>query len=43
MGLPRGGRLRRFASIADLIGQIGCDERQHKDESLARLAAPRLR
>jgi hypothetical protein len=33
----------RFASIADLIRQIGCDERHHKDESLARLAAPRLR
>jgi len=33
----------RFASIADLVRQIGCDERQHKNESLARLIAPRLR
>ncbi len=32
-----------FASIADLIRQIGCDERQHKQESLVRLAQPRLR
>jgi ubiquinol oxidase len=33
----------RFASVADLVRQIGCDERQHKNESLARLAEPRLR
>jgi ubiquinol oxidase len=32
-----------FANIADLVRQIGCDERHHKDESLARLAEPRLR
>lgn len=32
----------RFASVADLIRQIGCDEREHKQESLARLAEPRL-
>jgi ubiquinol oxidase len=32
----------RFASIADLIRQIGCDERAHKEESLARLTEPRL-
>jgi ubiquinol oxidase len=31
-----------FASVADLIRQIGCDERAHKEESLALLAAPRL-
>ena len=31
-----------FASVADLIRQIGCDERAHKEESLARLAEPRL-
>ena len=32
-----------FASVADLVRQIGCDERHHKDESLARMAEPRLR
>jgi ubiquinol oxidase len=32
-----------FASVADLVRQIGCDERRHKDESLARMAEPRLR
>jgi ubiquinol oxidase len=39
---PEAAGYGRFASIADLVRQIGCDERQHKDESLARLAAPRL-
>jgi hypothetical protein len=29
--------------VADLVRQIGCDERHHKDESLARMAEPRLR
>jgi hypothetical protein len=33
----------RFASVADLVRQIGCDERQHKEESLARMTEPRLR
>lgn len=32
-----------FASVADLVRQIGCDERRYKDESLARMAEPRLR
>ena len=32
----------RFASQADLFRQIGYDERVHKDESLAWLAAPRF-
>jgi ubiquinol oxidase len=40
---PEAASYGHFASIADLVRQIGCDERQHKDESLARLAAPRLR
>lgn len=31
-----------FGSVADLIRQVGCDEREHKEESLARLAEPRL-
>jgi hypothetical protein len=39
---PEAAGYGRFASVADLIRQIACDERQHKDESLARLAAPRL-
>ena len=43
VGLPRGSRYGRFASVAELVRQIGCDERQHKDESLARMAEPRLR
>jgi ubiquinol oxidase len=33
----------RFASLADLFRQIGCDERAHKLESLARMAEPRFR
>ncbi len=40
---PEAADYGRFASVADLIRQIGCDERHHKDESLARLAEPRLR
>jgi hypothetical protein len=32
----------QFASLADLFRQIGYDERVHKEESLARLAAPRF-
>lgn len=40
---PEAAGYGRFASVADLVRQIGCDERQHKDESLARLAEPRLR
>ncbi|HEY2443145.1 MAG TPA: alternative oxidase [Streptosporangiaceae bacterium] len=40
---PEAAGYGRFASVADLIRQIGCDERHHKDESLARLADPRLR
>ncbi len=32
-----------FASLADLFRQIGHDERVHKDESVARMAAPRFR
>jgi ubiquinol oxidase len=32
-----------FESVADLFRQIGCDERQHKEESLAALAKPRLK
>lgn len=31
-----------FASEADLFRQIGLDERHHKDESLARMSAPRF-
>lgn len=31
-----------FTSVADLIRQIGCDERAHKEESLARLAESNL-
>ena len=33
----------RFDSLADLFRQIGRDERQHKEESLAAMARPRLR
>lgn len=40
---PEAAGYGRFASVADLVRQIGCDERQHKDESLARMAEPRLR
>ncbi len=32
-----------FASVADLLRQIGHDERAHKEESLARMVAPRFR
>jgi hypothetical protein len=32
----------QFASLADLFRQIGYDERVHKEESLAWLAAPRF-
>lgn len=39
---PEAAGYGRFASVADLIRQIGCDERAHKDESLARLAEPRF-
>jgi ubiquinol oxidase len=39
---PEAAGYGRFASVADLIRQIGCDERAHKDESLAQLAALRL-
>jgi hypothetical protein len=31
-----------FKSLADLFRQIGYDERVHKEESLARLQAPRF-
>ncbi len=31
-----------FASLGDLFRQIGHDERVHKDESVARMAAPRF-
>ncbi|MBI2386008.1 MAG: hypothetical protein HYV14_08340 [Elusimicrobia bacterium] len=31
-----------LATLADLFRQIGLDERRHKDESLARIAAPRF-
>jgi ubiquinol oxidase len=40
---PEAASYGRFASVADLVRQIGCDERQHKEESLARLSAPHLR
>lgn len=33
----------RFASLADLFRQIGCDERVHKLESLERVATARFR
>lgn len=33
----------RFESLADLFRQIGCDERRHKEESLAAMARPRVR
>ena len=33
----------RFDSLADLFRQIGHDERVHKEESLAKMAAPRFR
>jgi ubiquinol oxidase len=39
---PEAAGYGHFASVADLIRQIGCDERAHKEESLARLADPRL-
>ena len=39
---PEAAGYGRFASVADLIRQIGCDEREHKQESLARLAELRL-
>jgi len=39
---PEAAGYGHFASVADLIRQIGCDERAHKEESLARLAEPRL-
>lgn len=32
----------RFASLADLFRRIGLDEREHKDESVARMAEPRF-
>ena len=32
----------RFASLADVFRQIGYDERMHKEESVARVAAPRF-
>ena len=32
-----------FRSMADLLGRIGLDEREHKDESLVRMAEPRFR
>ena len=32
-----------FRSMADLLRRIGLDEREHKDESLARMAEPRFR
>lgn len=32
-----------YATVADLLRRIGLDERAHKDESLARLSAPRFR
>lgn len=31
-----------YASIADLLRQIGVDERHHKEESIARMSAPRF-
>jgi ubiquinol oxidase len=31
-----------FESVADVLRQIGCDERAHKEESLARMGAPRF-
>ncbi len=31
-----------FASLADLFRRIGLDEREHKEESLARMALPRF-
>lgn len=39
---PEAAGFGRFASVADLIRPIGCDEREHKRESLARMAEPRL-
>ncbi len=33
----------RFDSLADLLRQIGHDERVHKEESLAAIGAPRFR
>lgn len=39
---PEAAGYGQFACVADLIRQIGCDERAHKEESLARLAEPRL-
>jgi hypothetical protein len=33
----------RFASLADLLRQIGHDERMHKDESLQHMKEPRFR
>ena len=32
-----------FRSMADLLRRIGLDEREHKDESLVRMAQPRFR
>ena len=32
-----------FRSMADLLRRIGLDEREHKEESLARMAGPRFR
>ena len=44
---PFGGMFEQdygsYASLADLLRQIGHDERVHKEESLADLAEPRLR
>ena len=31
-----------FASVADLLRQVGLDERHHKDESVVRMAQPRF-
>ena len=33
----------RFASLADVLRQIGLDERHHKEESLAHIAQPRFK
>jgi len=32
----------KFNSMADMLRQIGCDEREHKEESIVRLAEPRF-
>ncbi|MFB4319596.1 hypothetical protein [Actinomadura sp. 21ATH] len=39
---PRAAEYGRYASVADLLRQIGHDERVHKQDSLVHIRAPRF-